>query len=44
MGDTLGMVVMHRPGRVRGVNHCFQVGQMDGVDMELVILSQAESG
>ena len=28
VGDTMGKVVVHRPGGGRGVKHCDQVGQM----------------
>ena len=29
MGDTMGKVMVHRPGGWRGVKHCDQVGQME---------------
>ena len=33
VGDTMGKVVVHRPGGGRGVKHYDQVGQMEWIGM-----------
>jgi hypothetical protein len=42
VGDSMGKVVVHRPGGGRGVKHCDQVGQMEWVGCLSVYLRQSQ--
>ena len=42
VGDTMGKVVVHRPGGGRGVKHCDQVGQMEWVGCLSAYLRQSQ--
>ena len=42
VGDTMGKVVVHRPGGGRGVKHCDQVGQMEWVGSLSAYLRQSQ--
>ena len=42
VGDTMGKVVVHRPGCGRGVKHCDQVGQMEWVGSLSAYLRQSQ--
>ena len=41
VGDTMGKVMVHRPGGWRGVKHCDQVGQMEWVGSLSAYLRQS---